>query len=105
MTGPHEIGNISPTLVSHPNPEPTRTSSPPPPNAPLSSTQQDPVALSTLTRELESIRNAIARLPAIRLERLDQIRHDLSSGNYRIPSEQIADRIIQETIRNSKDLP
>jgi len=37
-------------------------------------------------------------LPDIRQDRVDQIRAALKSGNYRISSDLIADRILQDTI-------
>ena len=66
---------------------------------------KDTVNLSPISQELESILEDISRLPEIREDRMEQIRQSLNAGTYRVPSDQVADRIIQETVRNSAHLP
>ena len=63
---------------------------------------EDSVNLSSTSQKLEAIHKAISDLPDIRADRIAQIRQALDSGTYHVSSQQIADSIVQETIRNSK---
>lgn len=105
MNGPHEIRDALSNRVH-------KTGTQGPDTSPLTRTEiqarqpaEDSVTLSPLSQQLESIEEAISRLPEIRKERIERIRRALASGTYRVASEQIADRILQETVRNSRHLP
>ena len=72
---------------------------------PQHSPAKDTVNLSPTSQELESVLEDISHLPEIRKDRVEQIRQALNAGTYQVSSDQIADRIIQETVRNSAHLP
>ena len=82
-----------------------------PSNAPVahsstaSSTSQskntgDPVNLSDKQKEFEDLIDAIKQVPDIRQEKVEKFRKAIEAGQYRIPSKEIADRIIQDTVAN-----
>ncbi|GJL55129.1 MAG: hypothetical protein NPIRA02_22610 [Nitrospirales bacterium] len=56
------------------------------------------LSLSSKQGEFDHLINAIQQAPDIREEKVKKIKDALESGNYHISSENIADRIIQETI-------
>ncbi len=105
MTGPHEIKDASSNVVNPTHTQGPRPSSPLPTDSQQHMPDEDSVNLSPISQELEAIQKEISLLPEIREERVNHIRQALNSGTYRISSEQIADRIIQETVRNSPHPP
>lgn len=105
MTGPHEIKDTSSNVVN-----PAKTQGLPPSSPARTDKQQhtpekDSVNLSPISQELEAVQDAISRLPEIRKERVEQLRQALNSGSYQVSSKLVADRIIQETVRNSAHSP
>ena len=66
---------------------------------------RDLVNLSDDQRERQTLFDAVKELPDIREEKVKKIQKALESGQYRIPSEDIADRIIQDTIINNTHKP
>ncbi len=61
---------------------------------------QDTLNLSQERADYDAIQTEIAQLPDIRQERVKEIRNALQSGQYQVSSEDLADRLIQDTILN-----
>jgi len=77
---------------SHP---PTVSSSSPSPKT------TDRITLSQTELERQTFQSAFSQIPDVRQERVERIRHALEAGTYHIPTETVADRIIQETVKNA----
>ncbi len=101
-------------MSSIPHPQPTATflplSSPEGPQRTLLSKkekasdpldQSDAINLSTLQQEIQHYAKALADLPDIREERVENIKRSLEKGTYSISSQNLADKLIQEI----SDLP
>ena len=67
--------------------------------APINAT--DRVSLSSEQLDYHTIQEAIKKVPDIRQEKIEKIKQALASGDYQVPSESIADRLIQDTIINN----
>ncbi|RMH34644.1 MAG: flagellar biosynthesis anti-sigma factor FlgM [Nitrospirae bacterium] len=100
MIDPHDsLGPITDSLSLRPEssridparPVPQLSSVPP---------SRDRVELSEDERESRAIREAIARLPEIREDRLHHLRHLLESGAYHVHAAQVAERLIQHILRD-----
>ncbi|GJL51288.1 flagellar biosynthesis anti-sigma factor FlgM [Candidatus Nitrospira salsa] len=69
-------------------------------------TTQDVLRLSSDQEEYDNLVNAIKQSPDIREERVKKVKKSLESGDYHISTEDIADRIIHDTIlHNTRKLP
>ncbi|GJL63670.1 MAG: hypothetical protein NPIRA04_23240 [Nitrospirales bacterium] len=67
---------------------------------------QDILHLSSEQEEHNNLVNAIKKSPDIREEKVKEIKKSLESGDYHISSENIAERIIHDTIlHNMHKLP
>jgi len=104
MPNPLEIRNTLFNVVKATNTQTPRTSSIARSEHPQHPSGEDTVNLSPVSQELESVLGNISRLPEIREDRVEQIRQALKAETYRVSSDQIADRIIQETVRNAAHL-
>lgn len=59
---------------------------------------QDEIQLSQRAREMERLRDEVANSPEVRQALVDQLREEISSGNYRIDGTKIADAILKENL-------
>lgn len=66
----------------------------------LNSSQDDQVSLSSIARDVTAAKKQLAELPEIRNEKINEIKIRLSSGNYKIDSNRIANCIIKESLLN-----
>jgi len=62
---------------------------------------QDELRLSSEQEEYDNLVNAIKQNSDIREEKVKKVKEALESGHYHISSEELADRIIQDTIIHS----
>ena len=60
----------------------------------------DQVSVSEFGREHQAIQEVLKEVPEIRQERVNQIRTALESGTYEVPSDLLAERLIQDTFLN-----
>ncbi len=56
----------------------------------------EPISISQTGQEIKQYTEAMAELPDIRKERIDQIQAALVSGTYSVSSQDLADKIIQD---------
>ena len=97
---PTEGAAQSPSLIpkdkggqqASPTPSPTNNS-------------RDAVNFSDEQQEYQSLLDAVRDVPDIRQEKIRKIQKALESGEYRVASEEIADRIIQDTVINNPQKP
>lgn len=54
------------------------------------------VNLSSTARDIQTIKSAIAGLPDVRQDRIDELRARIENGEYSASGEKIADKIIEE---------
>ncbi len=59
---------------------------------------EDKVSLSTNARDIQVAKNAVEAAPEIREETVQDVKKDVESGNYKIDSEKIADKIVGSNI-------
>lgn len=59
---------------------------------------QDPTHISRQTQEQQAIQRAITQLPEIREDRINRLREAIQSGEYRVHSADLADKIIQDIL-------
>lgn len=60
--------------------------------------QQDSLDLSSQTQELLRIRKLVDATPEIRLDRVEELRREIDAGTYHVPSDEIAQAIIDTWI-------
>lgn len=60
-------------------------------------------SLSPLSQELDKIYEILDRTPDIRWERIIPLKELISSGQYNVPAELIAEKMIQEFLLELKD--
>ena len=58
--------------------------------------QSETISISKTSQEINQYTEAMAELPDIRKERIDQIQAALKSGTYSVSSQDLADKIIQD---------
>ena len=61
---------------------------------------QDKVTVSDHGREHQAIQELLNDVPEIRQERVNAVRTALESGNYKVSSDLLADRLIHDTLLN-----
>jgi negative regulator of flagellin synthesis FlgM len=60
--------------------------------------RKDRVSLSPQARELLNAQRALAAIPDVRAEKVEEIKTRIADGSYRIDSEQIAGKMIRESL-------
>jgi negative regulator of flagellin synthesis FlgM len=55
---------------------------------------EDKVSLSASAKDMQVARDAISMAPDIRTERVEEVRSAIDSGNYKVDSQQVAEKII-----------
>ena len=56
----------------------------------------DQIVLSSDVENIEAARNVIRETPEIRQDKVEALQSKVQSGNYHVPAEEIADRILAE---------
>jgi negative regulator of flagellin synthesis FlgM len=72
------------------------------PEGPSPAHRKDRVSLSPQARELLKAQKALAAIPDVRAEKVEEIKARIANGTYRIDSEQIADKMIRETLSDDE---
>lgn len=62
----------------------------------------DQLRLTHELRELHRVQQMAALLPEVREEKLNQLREAIDSGRYRVESEKVADKIIQDVLLSNR---
>jgi len=59
---------------------------------------EEKVDLSTKARDVHSIKNALAGVPDIREEKVQELKNRIEAGTYNVSGEQIAGKIVGESL-------
>jgi negative regulator of flagellin synthesis FlgM len=62
------------------------------------------IAISPKAKDIQKATEAVNAAPDIRIEKVDQIREQISNGSYSVSSEQLAEKILENLITESKFL-
>ena len=62
------------------------------------------IAISSNAKDIQKATEAVNAAPDIRIEKVDQIKNQIADGSYRVSSEQLAEKIIENIITESKFL-
>ncbi len=61
------------------------------------SVPEEKVDLSTKARDVQQIKNALAKLPEIREEKVQELKRDIEAGTYNVSGEKIAEKMVGES--------
>jgi len=67
-----------------------------------SSSSTEQVAISSKAKDIQKATEAVNAAPDIRIEKLEQIKNQIADGSYRVSSEQLAEKILENIITESK---
>ena len=60
------------------------------------------IAISSKAKDIQKATEAVNAAPDIRIEKLEQIKNQIADGSYRVSSEQLAEKILENIITGSK---
>ncbi len=66
--------------------------------------ETDDVVLSPSAQQVEKAAGALAALPDVKMEKIEEIKPRLEDGTYRVQSEVVARRMVDASIRESARL-
>ncbi len=58
--------------------------------------KSDQVNISNEAKEIQNIKETLENKPAIRQDKVDQIKTQIQNGNYKVDSQKIAEKIISD---------
>lgn len=61
---------------------------------------QDRVLLSPMAKEIQMVKNRLQEIPDIRIEKVAEIKNQITQGTYPVSSEKIAHCLIGESLMN-----
>ena len=93
--------NDDPTLVKFVKPTDNRAAESRP-EGPSPAHRKDQVSLSPRAREILNAQKALAAIPDVRAEKVEEIKARIADGTYRIDGEQIADKMIREALADDE---
>lgn len=81
-----------------PHPQPVQPNRPDPKvqTPSVGKPSEDRVELSDRARALHVAKEALSRLPEVRRDRVEALRHAVKAGVYQVPGEKIAERMLSE---------
>jgi negative regulator of flagellin synthesis FlgM len=62
------------------------------------------IAISSKAKDIQKTTEAVNAAPDIRIEKVDQIKNQIADGSYRVSNEQLAEKILENIIKESKFL-
>ena len=62
------------------------------------------IAISSKAKDIQKATEAVNAAPDIRIEKVDRIKDQIADGSYRVSSEQLAEKVLQNIITESKFL-
>lgn len=65
------------------------------------SSSSDSVDISDKAREFGRIKKMLEDIPSVRVETVDRIRSDISSGAYTVDAAKVAEKMIEKALRDS----
>lgn len=63
--------------------------------------RSDDVAISDSVKEVEQAKEAVKAMPDVRVEKVDAIKPLVNDGSYEAPSEEVAKRMVDSSLRES----
>jgi negative regulator of flagellin synthesis FlgM len=60
------------------------------------------IAISSKAKDIQKATEAVNAAPDIRIEKLEQIKNQIADSSYRVSSEQLAEKILENIITESK---
>jgi negative regulator of flagellin synthesis FlgM len=70
----------------------------------LSTSGTEQIDISSKAKDIQKATEAVNAAPDIRIEKVDQIKEKIESGNYNVSTEQLAEKILKNMITDSKFL-
>ncbi|MCL6450626.1 MAG: flagellar biosynthesis anti-sigma factor FlgM, partial [Acetobacteraceae bacterium] len=58
----------------------------------------DRVDISARAQEVQKLREAVARLPEVRRDRVERVARELGQGTYRVSPEEVAEKILGRSL-------
>jgi len=62
------------------------------------------IAISSKAKDIQKATEAVNAAPDIRIEKVDRIKAEIESGSYRVSSEKLAEKVLENIITESKFL-
>ena len=62
------------------------------------------IAISSKAKDIQKATEAVNAAPDIRIEKVDRIKDQIADGSYRVSSEQLSEKILENIITESKFL-
>ncbi len=62
------------------------------------------IAISSKAKDIQKATEAVNAAPDIRIEKVDRIKDQIADGSYRVSSEQLAEKVLENIITESKFL-
>ena len=62
------------------------------------------IAISSKAKDIQKANEAINTAPDIRIERVTRIKDQIANGNYHVTSEQLAEKVLENIIKESNFL-
>ncbi|MBC8287496.1 MAG: flagellar biosynthesis anti-sigma factor FlgM [Nitrospinae bacterium] len=69
-----------------------------------SSSGTEQIAISSKAKDIQKATEAVNAAPDIRIEKVDRIKDQIANGNYRVSSDQLAEKVLENIITESKFL-
>lgn len=60
----------------------------------------DTVNISDAAKEIQEVRKQLDDIPDVRTEKVQQLKNEIENGTYEIKSEEIADKMLRESLFN-----
>jgi negative regulator of flagellin synthesis FlgM len=74
------------------------------PGGVASSNSSEQVAISSKAKDIQQATKLVNATPDIRIEKVDQIKEQITNGSYHISSDQLAEKVLQNIITESEFL-
>ena len=62
------------------------------------------IAISSKAKDIQKATEAVNTAPDIRIEKVERIKEQISSGNYHVPSDKLAEKVLKNLITESEFL-
>ena len=73
-------------------------------SATSSTSGTEQIAISSKAKDIQKATEAVNAAPDIRIEKVDRIKDQIANGSYSVSSEQLAEKILENIITESKFL-
>ncbi|MZG29888.1 MAG: flagellar biosynthesis anti-sigma factor FlgM [Nitrospinae bacterium] len=70
--------------------------------SPASGSEQ--IAISSKAKDIQKVTEAVNTAPEIRTDKVERIKNQIADGSYSVPTDQIAEKVLENIISESKFL-